>query len=215
MAEFVANYDEDKVPDYTLPDPLIFEDGTKVENAALWERRRAEILSLFETQVYGKMPGAAAGMHFETRFLNGDALEGIGVCKEVRVYFSADAEPRMDILIFLPQDADGPVPLFVGLNFGGNHTVHPDPGIALSEQWMRSKTAGVVDHRATEAARGKAASRWALWRGFWQGGTVWLRFIAAIWTRIMTMGFKMACIRFLIGKILGMTGGLLVHGHGD
>ena len=158
MAEFVANYDEDKVPDYTLPDPLIFEDGTEVENAAMWERRRAEILSLFESQVYGKMPGAAAGMHFETRFLNGDALDGI--CKEVCVYFSTDAEPQMDILIFLPKDADGPVPLFVGLNFGGNHTVHPDPEIALSKQWMRSKTEGVLDHRATEAARGKAASRW-------------------------------------------------------
>lgn len=157
MAEFVANYDEDKVPDYTLPDPLIFEDGTKVKDAASWERRRAEILSLFETQVYGKMPGAAAGMHFETRFVN-------GVCKEVRVCFSAEAEPRMDILIFLPKDGDGPVPLFVGLNFGGNHTVHPDPGIALSEQWMRSKTAGVVDHRATEAARGAAASRWPVER---------------------------------------------------
>ncbi len=162
MAEFVANYDEDKVPDYTLPDPLIFEDGTKVENPALWERRRAEILSLFESQVYGKMPGAAAGMHFETRFVNGDALDGI--CKEVRVYFSKDSEPRMDILIFLPKDGDGPVPLFVGLNFGGNHTVHPDPEIALSEQWMRSKTEGVLDHRATEAARGKAANRWPVER---------------------------------------------------
>lgn len=162
MAEFVANYDEDKVPDYTLPDPLIFEGGAKVEDPVLWERRRAEILSLFETQVYGKMPGVAAGMHFETRFVNGDALDGI--CKEVRVYFSEDAEPRMDILIFLPRDADGPVPLFVGLNFGGNHTVHPDPGIALSERWMRSKTAGVVDHQATEAARGTAASRWSVER---------------------------------------------------
>lgn len=162
MAEFVANYDEDKVSDYTLPDPLIFEDGTEVGDAASWQRRRAEILSLFETQVYGKMPGAAAGMHFETRFVNGDALGGI--CKEVRVCFSADAEPRMDILIFLPKDADGPVPLFVGLNFGGNHTVHPDPGIALSEQWMRSKTEGVLDHRATEAARGTAANRWPVER---------------------------------------------------
>ena len=162
MAKFVANYDEDKVPDYTLPDPLIFGDGTKVENSTMWERQRAEILSLFETQVYGKMPGAAAGMHFETRFVNGDVLERI--CKEVRVYFSTDAEPRMDILIFLPKDADGPVPLFVGLNFGGNHTVHTDPAITLSERWMRSKTEGVVDHRATEAARGTAASRWPVER---------------------------------------------------
>ena len=130
MAEFVANYDEDKVPDYTLPDPLIFEDGTEVGDTVSWQRRRAEILSLFESQVYGKMPGAV-GMHFETRFLNGDELKGI--CKEVRVYFVKDAEePRMDILIFLPRDADGPVPLFVGLNFGGNHTVRADLEIALS-----------------------------------------------------------------------------------
>jgi len=28
--EFVANYDEGKVPEYTLPDPLIFNNGSKV-----------------------------------------------------------------------------------------------------------------------------------------------------------------------------------------
>ncbi len=213
MAEFVANYDEDEVPDYSLPDPLIFEDGTKVESAAMWERRRVEILSLFESQVYGKMPGAAAGMHFETRCVNEDALDGIR--KEVRVHFMKDAEePWMDILIFLPKDADGPVPLFVGLNFGGNHTVHPDPEIALSEQWMRSKMEGaeIIGRRKPRVVRLQAGG---LWGGFWQGGTVWLRFIAAIWIQIMTMGFKMVCIHFLIGKMLGMTGGLLVRGRGD
>jgi hypothetical protein len=54
-----------------------------------------------------------------------------------------------------------PSPLFVGLNFHGNHSIHPDPTIALSSQWMReTDTNGVVANRATEASRGVEASRW-------------------------------------------------------
>ena len=164
MAEFVANYDEDKVPDYTLPDPLVFEDGTAVQNAARWQKRRAEILSLFETHMYGKMPAATAGMHFETRYVNDRALAGTAVRREVRVHFAAGAEaPWMDILIHLPKDADGPAPLFVGLNFNGNHTTHPDPEITLND-------------RAANAARGQAASRWPVTRVLARGyglGTIY------------------------------------------
>ena len=41
--------------------------------------------------------------------------------------------PRMDLLIYLPKGAAGSrrVPAFLGLNFGGNHTIDRDPGIAL------------------------------------------------------------------------------------
>ena len=161
MPEFVANYDESKIPDYTLPDPLICEDGTAVTDGEGWLKRRAEILALFENQVYGKMPGAIEGMHFETRYVNEDALGGTAVRKEVRLHCTEDANDHwMDILIHLPKGNDGPAPLFVGLNFGGNHTIHLDPEITLSDRWMRAKTTGVEDHRATEDSRGSAASRW-------------------------------------------------------
>ena len=43
----VVNYDETKVQPYTLEDPLVFTDGTKVENAVDWLRRRREILDIF------------------------------------------------------------------------------------------------------------------------------------------------------------------------
>jgi hypothetical protein len=67
----------------------------------------------------------------------------------------------MDLLIYLPSAAKKPVPLFLGLNFYGNHTIDDDPGIALSQSWMRDNAQyGVVNHRATEKSRGKAASRW-------------------------------------------------------
>ena len=35
--EFKPNYDEDKVPKYTLPDPLVMADGAKVTTADDWK----------------------------------------------------------------------------------------------------------------------------------------------------------------------------------
>ena len=51
------NYDELKVPKFTLPDPLVMNDGTTVADSIMWNsRRRAEILQAFEGHVYGSMP---------------------------------------------------------------------------------------------------------------------------------------------------------------
>ena len=42
------NYDESKVPKYTLPDPLVTTDGQRVTDAdTWWTKRRPELLSLF------------------------------------------------------------------------------------------------------------------------------------------------------------------------
>ncbi|RMF90525.1 MAG: acetylxylan esterase [Planctomycetota bacterium] len=158
-----TNYDEAKVPKYELPDPLVCEDGTPVRDAKTWfEKRRPELLALFESEVYGKMPPRPPEMHFHVRSTDENALDGKAVRREVRVYFTAqdDDGPWMDILIYLPKQGDRPVPLFVGLNFSGNHAIHSDPGITLSTSWMRAKTPGVENNRATEASRGVSASRW-------------------------------------------------------
>src|SRR5674476_372588 len=50
---FVANYDEAKVPVFTLPDLLVFNDGTPVANKKDWDKRRSEIYSIFEKEVFG------------------------------------------------------------------------------------------------------------------------------------------------------------------
>jgi hypothetical protein len=47
------NYDESRVAPYTLPDPLVFADGRPVRSADEWRTRRAELLGLFEREVYG------------------------------------------------------------------------------------------------------------------------------------------------------------------
>ena len=162
-----ANYDEDKVPQYELPDPLICADGTPVTDAQTWtEKRRPEILQLFEQQMYGKSPGRPDNMTCELTSIARDALEGKAVRKEVSVYFAGDKTgPKMDILIYQPSEDPGPFPTFVGLSFYGNHTVHSDPDIAISTQWMRSdEKHGIVDSHATEESRGSSASRWAIER---------------------------------------------------
>ena len=47
-----VNYDEAKVGNYTLPDPLVMENGKRVRDAATWYKtRRPEIVRLFETTV--------------------------------------------------------------------------------------------------------------------------------------------------------------------
>jgi hypothetical protein len=160
-----THYDESKVPEYTLPDPLITSDGQKIDTAERWwEKGRPETLELFQREVYGRSPGRPDAMTFQVTSVDRDALAGTAVRKEVSVFFTGKPdEPKMDVLIYQPKSADGPVPVFLGLNFYGNHTIRDDPGITLSQQWMRSsKDMGIVDNRATEASRGTAASRWAV-----------------------------------------------------
>lgn len=157
------NYDEALVPSYTLPELLEMEDGAPVPDAEAWmERRRGEILSLFEEHVYGRSPGRPDDLRFTVRSSDATALEGRATRREVTVHFGAgEDDPAMDILLYFPNAAEGPVPLFVGLNFFGNHTIHPDPEISLPSTWMRASPAmGVVDHRATEAGRGVREQRW-------------------------------------------------------
>lgn len=133
-------YDEAKVPPYTLPDPLVLSDGRRVSSPETWiKERRPEILHLFRTHMYGRAPiGRPDGMRFEVFDLDRNALEGKATRKQVHIYFTGrDDGPGLDLLIYLPNDVRGPVPLFLLLNFNGNHAVHPDPAIRLKPVWGR------------------------------------------------------------------------------
>ena len=75
-----VNYDEAQVPAYTLPDPLVCEDGTVVRDAATWfQKRRPELLRLFQIHVYGKSPGRPAELSFRMKSRDDNALDGKAV----------------------------------------------------------------------------------------------------------------------------------------
>ena len=78
-----ANYDESKVGTYTLPDPLTFNDGKKVRNALDWERRRIEIVKLFQENVYGRNPQPPKQIDFTVFDSGRSALGGKAVRKQV------------------------------------------------------------------------------------------------------------------------------------
>ncbi len=80
------------------------------------------------------------------------------------VYFTADKKgPKMEILIYLPANAKGKVPIFVGLNFGGNQAVNADPGITITSSWVANNAKlGIKDNKASEKTRGMEASRWSI-----------------------------------------------------
>lgn len=156
------NYDEEKVPEYTLPDPLVMADGATITSAAQWiGKRRNEILALFEDQMYGRRPGRPSLINVSIEAVEADVLNGKAHRRELVIRY-ADVSPDFEIrvLIYTPV-TEGPHPVFLGYNFNGNHTIQADPGITLSDKWMRrGNESGNVNHRATDAARGLSASRW-------------------------------------------------------
>lgn len=157
------NYDEALVPTFELPDPLITATDHPVTDAAAWQsQRRTEILRLFEDHVYGRTPTADITTRTEVLETSTAALDGAATRQQVRIHFANGSHHvAMDILIYRPNAATGPVPLFVGLNFFGNHATTTDPAVLRNENWMRpSETSGIVDHRATEKSRGVNAHRW-------------------------------------------------------
>jgi hypothetical protein len=163
----MVNFEEANVPPYSLPDPLVYADGGRVADADAWlNRRRPEILSLFQHHVYGKMPGRRRTCTFELTSIDENALGGKALRKQITARFSGTRDgPTMDILLYLPHDQRRPVPTFVGLNFFGNHSIQSDPSISLSTRWMPdSPELGVQAHRATETSRGVRAQRWPIER---------------------------------------------------
>lgn len=158
------NYEEAKVPHYTLPDPLLRSNGKPVTRANQWNRaRRGEVLRLFEDHVYGRSPRRPRGVNFEVGPSEPHAFDGLATRKEIRVFPTGDRQGRaINLLMYVPNEPVKPVPAFLTLNFQGNHSVHSDPGITLSTNWMRGRYAGVTNNRATEASRGSAASRFPI-----------------------------------------------------
>ncbi|GAB4129837.1 MAG: acetylxylan esterase [Acidobacteriota bacterium] len=160
--QFQPNYDEAKVPAYELPDPLRFPDGAPVKDAVgWWASRRSQILNLFENEVYGKAPGRPLRQWHQIRSREDSALGGKAVRKEVRISLTGHPSgPFLDLLVYQPR-SKGPHPTFLGLNFYGNQTIHPDPGITITTQWVRNdQELGITENRATEKSRGARASQW-------------------------------------------------------
>lgn len=184
-----TNYDEAKVPAYELPDPLQFDDGREVRNARQWEKkRRPQVLEVFAQEMYGHMPARPEGLHFST-ISEETVYAGLGLRKVVRIYLDADQTHWFDVLIHLPKDAAGPVPMFVGLNFKGNDATLDEradfrwpyelvlkAGMGVATAWRDSIEPDGKDSRLAEAegvCRDGGVRSWYNKDGDWGAISAW------------------------------------------
>ena len=141
VAGIPANYDEAKVGTYTLPDPLKLNNGKPVRTAKAWrQKRRPEIVQMYETQQYGRAPGRPADESFDVFDQGTPALDGKAIRKQVVIHLapknSTDNNyPAIHLLIYLPAAARKPVPLLLNISFSPPSTMVDDPGIAPDFAW--------------------------------------------------------------------------------
>lgn len=163
-AQFVANYDESKVPEFDLPDPLTTFSNNIIGTSASWaEQRRPELINFFESQVFGKVPGTIDSIDFEVIEESNSALGGIANRRQIKVTLRKNGKTLSYlILLYLPINI-AKAPLFLGYNFHGNHTVSIDPDIIISKAWsLNNESISITNHTLTEKSRGMRSNRWAI-----------------------------------------------------
>ena len=141
VAGIHVNYDEALVGTYTLPDPLVLANGKPVRDAKTWtEKRRPEIVRLFEENEYGRSPARPKDMSFDVFDKGSPAFDGKATRRQVTIYFSPDKNgPKLDLLEYVPAKATKPVPLLLQISFSANSSSVDDPGVKPGEVWGRDK----------------------------------------------------------------------------
>ena len=138
ITDIPANYDESLAGDYkaTLPDLLRCADGRKVRSARVWEeKRRPEILKIMEDNQFGRAP---EGVVLRSSASDDSGLGGRARRRQVSLYFSPDDDSRrVDLLMYLPKDAEGPVPVLLNLSFMPCNLMVDDPGVVPGRMWDR------------------------------------------------------------------------------
>ena len=146
-----------------LPDPLVMFDGKKIATREQWiKERRPELIRLFQHYMYGELPPAPKSIAAHVERVDPAYFGGKATRKEVTISFGPPATPEIHLLVVIPNHPIGPKPVFLGINFCGNHTLLDDPAIALPTAWMPDNCAGSRDHHATDAGRGTQKDVWAI-----------------------------------------------------
>lgn len=153
------------------PDSTTFANGQPVTDSVAFEKRRQEILHLFEENVYGRTPSTKIPIAVQVSQEEESALHGLAIRKQITLVVGTQPQRVWHLLVYLPAHAHNPVPVIIGLNFNGNHTVSSDVGVALTPVWNPTSQAGVslakelTPHKLEmpkEQTRGSAASQWQL-----------------------------------------------------
>jgi len=158
----------------SLPDALVFKNGTKVTTPEQWTRRRAEIVEDFEREVYGRIPNNVPKVTWTvTNTTEGMTGNIPTVTKTLQGAVDNSAYPQLTVNIrasfTVPANTPGPVPVMIqfgGVGGGGGRggaaagpTAGPGAGswqaIAIEHGWGY----GGIDPASIQADSGGARLR--------------------------------------------------------
>jgi hypothetical protein len=143
-----------------LPDPLVMFDGSRVTTKEQWEqKRRPELQALFQHYMYGYLP-AATEVQSKVVAEKKDLFGGKASWKSVTLTYGPQGTPPLSLLVVTPNRTEGTPPVFVGINFCGNHTVLSDPAVPMTKAWYRGACPGCEDNVPTEQGRGGQKDVW-------------------------------------------------------
>ncbi|HMF00359.1 MAG TPA: acetylxylan esterase, partial [Terriglobia bacterium] len=141
----ISNYDESKVAPYSLPDPLVLSNGRPVRNVDTWtKQRRPELIKLYETEIYGRVPANAPKVTWEIAEVDRGWMNGTAVRKKLVAHArSGSDERRFNVWLFTPARATKPVPVVLSIIFapaarGGGPAPTGEPPVAdeiLARGW--------------------------------------------------------------------------------
>lgn len=145
-----------------VPDPLVMLDGKPVRTKADWfTQRRPELMGLFQHYMYGWFPSPTK-VTGQVTYTDTNFFDGKATLKLATIMLGEAPAPEVHLLMVIPNRRKSPAPIFLGMNFTGNHSLVADPHVPVTTAWMLPELPHVVDDHATEAGRGQEAGTWAL-----------------------------------------------------
>lgn len=146
-----------------LPDPLKMFDGRPITSETMWRGSRVpELKAMFQHYMYGDLPPKPGKVKKEKLGEFEDLFGGKATLKLTRLQLGNENDPALDVMLVVPTEGRGPFPVFVGMNFCGNHALLPDPRIPLARGWVYSNCKDCPNNKATDASRGSQAQDWAI-----------------------------------------------------
>ena len=159
----------DLKPQAELPNPLVALSGKKVESVREWEsQRRPELKQLFRHYMYGWV-GPCQSVVVTELCKNERLLNGKATLRELQVQFSKPgslskvpsfSKQKLHVLLVTPNERLTPAPVFLGMNFCGNHAIVADDQVKIPQAWVYKSCKGVENDHATAAGRGSQGDAW-------------------------------------------------------
>ncbi len=119
-----ANYDESLAnPCPTLPDALVTNAGKKVTNPEMWwKERRPEIVTLLETEMYGRIPAKTPKVTWELKVTDKEFIGRTpAIVKQLVGHVDNSEYPLINVdinmILVLPSNVKGPVPVLMMFGF--------------------------------------------------------------------------------------------------